>query len=131
MSQWTVEEKYLATHPDGSKKWERLEKYADANIDMGSDFATPAADMLYFDQGGIHMITTGVDTANGAAVLQGSLDGVNWSDLPLTIQGVSVGSDVLLWDVSDLGVRFVRVSYTANTVTTGTANFRYLFKSRK
>lgn len=131
MSQWTVEEKYLALHPDGSNKWERLEKFADANVNMSSDFQTPAADMLYFDQGGVHMITSGVDKSNGAAVLQGSLDGVNWSDLPLTIQGISVGSDVLLWDVSDLGVRFVRVSYTANTVAAGTANFRYLFKSRK
>jgi hypothetical protein len=131
MSQWTVEEKDLALHPDSSYKWERLEKFPDANVPMGANFATPAADMLYFDQGGIHMITTGVDKNNGAAVLQGSLDGVNWSDLPLTLKGISVGSDVLLWDVSDLGVRFVRVSYTANTVTAGTANFRYLFKSRK
>jgi hypothetical protein len=131
---WSVEEKQCIEDPADSSQtlWERLGKGTLKQFDMSADFETAAFDMLYFDQGGVQGYWAGVDKRVATMVIQGSLDGQNWRDLPLT--ALSVDTDPggnALWDLSDIGVRYCRVRYTAGSTATGTINFRYVFKSRR
>lgn len=60
---------------------------------------------------------------NGSAIVQASLDGINWSDLTGTQQSISAAGP-LLWVLSDIGgIRMLRLSVT---ISAGMADFKIM-----
>jgi hypothetical protein len=78
----------------------------------------------------ITVTTTG--TATGSAKLQGSIDGSTWIDFPNSgsTANISVsGAGSHMWNVPNVSVRYMRVSYT-NATNSGNLTVRAFAKGR-
>lgn len=129
---WSVEEYKTILHPCDGRVWDRVgSSLPDADHPLSADFSTAAVDALYFDMGAVSVLWSGADATDGVFNVAASIDGTNFCDLPVTNITVDTASGCQLWHLVDIGYRFFRVEFTANTNTTGTANFRYLSKSRR
>jgi hypothetical protein len=79
----------------------------------------------------IAFVLTSTGTATGSAKLQGSIDGTTWVDLPNsgTSAVISVsGANSYMWQIVNLAVRLIRVSYT-NATNSGTLTVKVFGKA--
>lgn len=120
---YTVQENRLAANG-----WGGLGE-ASADISMSSDFTTSALDVLYFDMGALQINWSGADATDGVVIIQGSIDGVNWCDIP-TGRTIDMAAGSQLFNVTSYGFRWVRLKFSANTNTTGTFNALSVLKVR-
>ena len=126
---WSVEE-YEIGQVGGALQWVRVGKGGYA-IPLSADFNTPAIDALYFELFAIQIVWTGADATDGEFEIEASLDGANWATYCKSVRVVDAPADNQPWDFDLSGMRFLRVSFTANANTAGTAQIRYLLKTQR
>jgi hypothetical protein len=103
------------------------------NHTMAANFTSFEHDLTYFDMGSVQIIWAGADSASGTFTPQASLDQVNWCDLATgtTVKKISVGSGCCMYIFSNIEFSWFRMSFTANSNTTGTVTIKTLMKRRR
>lgn len=96
---------------------------AQAEFSLAADFESAPIDVSGFSQGNIHIIWTGAVGTDGAAKIQASADGQNWNDYgsDRTVLTIDEAENIQLFLITVFGGRFIRLKYTANTMSAGTA----------
>ena len=105
---------------------------ASISLDLTSNFTTTALNTSTFKPGGsVQFLWTGLDAFNARAILQSSDDGTNWNDLGGQQAGVILidSPDSQIWEMVNIPSKFIRLDYTANSVTIGSGTLLTLFRS--
>lgn len=103
----------------------------DAQAISSTNTVTSSAIQLdYLSFVALQITTTG--TATGSAKIQASIDGTTWMDAPNsgnTANKTVSGAASQYWDVANVSVRYMRVSYT-NATNSGTLTVKAYAKGR-
>ena len=95
----------------------------EAEFSMGADFATAPFQVTEFNTLTVELKWSGVDALDSTAIIQLSLNGNDWNNIKsddnlLTLDTVA---DVQIWEILEITGRYYRLAYTANSVTSGSA----------
>lgn len=100
------------------------------DLDLTSNF-TVTLNVPTFNSGGsIQLFWDDLDAFNARAILQSSDDGVNWNDLGGQKGGIILmdSPDSQRWEIVNILSKFIKLDYTANSVTTGLGTLLTLFR---
>lgn len=93
---------------------------------MGSDFTSSSIDAINYSRGVFRATWTGADQEDATFVIEVSSDNTNWSQVGES--GTAIGADsaeTQHWQVLEFPARYMRMAYTANSVTTGTFDLTF------
>jgi hypothetical protein len=92
------------------------------DISMSSDFETEAMEIYGFDCGGFQIKVTASDAADGVIMPQFSVDGECWCDYLESddAKKTSIGDFCCMFEFPNFCFRYVRLKFTANSVSMGT-----------
>ena len=95
-------------------------------VSMSSDFLSSNIDVTGLKSGSLEARWSGADQDDGTFVVECSNDGTNFSQYGES--GTSLGGDLTdtqIWNILEFTTRFIRLRYTANSVTTGTFSVHF------
>lgn len=100
-------------------------------IEPSTDSSTTIIDVKGSRNGAFHLYWSSLDAFNATAIMQGS--NVNnasdeyWNDLGGSTGGATLerSPDSQIWEFKEFTTRFIRLSYQANNVTTGTITWQF------
>ena len=96
---------------------------------LGTDFDGLSTDISQHVLGSVQIVWSGATgTIDGDMEVQLSNDDTNWSvtGSPFTI---TTGSGTHIFELTELTAKFIRISFTKNTMTDGTVDARLIAKS--
>jgi hypothetical protein len=102
------------------------------SFDMGSDYFSEWIPVHGLRHGSFQVSWSGLDATDSTMFLQGTDDQVGFGQFGDDFGGITITSlisDSQIWEFTVFTTKYIRLAYTANSVTTGTAN--YLFEGRK
>lgn len=106
----------------------RTEYFAQDNIDLSTSLKSDVFNVEKHMIGSVHFVWSGVDATDGAINIEGSNDKLNWQPLYDSNQIMSAASGNYIFEFYAFATRYIRLSYTANSNTTGTAYIRVVLK---
>lgn len=100
------------------------------NQSMGADFFSSSMDVTGFSTLCIQAVWTGANRTTAKVVPQASINNTTWCNLVPLASSKVVGSpaDCLMYDFASVSPPYVRISFVANTNTTGTITVTFFAK---
>jgi len=105
-----------------------------ALLDLSADVADAPWEIAQFSVSNIAVTWSGITAFDSTLEIQGSLlkstDDSNWNIIEQSDTIIDDATNLQIWEIIDITCRYIRVSYTANTNTTGTLTILYLGVSK-
>ena len=100
---------------------------------MTADFGTNALPVHNYDMGSIQAVWTGATTSTAKVIPEASIDGQNWCAIfpDVAIKRVTAGDACLMYELTSLGYRFLRVRFDKGTNAGGTITLHFFVKRRR
>ena len=94
---------------------------------ISSSFSSESIDTRYLTQGSLQFTWSNFDAFNARVILQGSNDAINWVDFGGAAGGITItrSDSSQLWEFTIFTTRYIRLDFTANNVSTGTATLLF------
>jgi len=98
-----------------------------ATVDLGGDSTSAPFDCSPFTQVYVQVTWTGADATDGEFKCQLSVEGTSWADAggERTRMPIDEPANTRSFFLKQVATRFLRVKYSANTNTTGTAEVKF------
>ncbi len=95
--------------------------------DLGEVNNTAPVQVTEFPTFSISFSWTGLNASDAQAEVQGSVDGINWNKIKSddNVLILDTTEDTQIWEILEVTTRYVRLSYTPNSNTTGSGTVEF------
>lgn len=92
-----------------------LPPYVFQSTSLGASFTSEAVTLSTFDRAFLQIVCTGTPT--GTLTIQGSADGVTWTDLPLALTALSGSAQNYFLEMATTALPKLRIKYVRSSGT--------------
>lgn|SRR3990167_95818 len=98
-----------------------------ASYSLTSDFQSASIETRYLSWGSLQFNWVDIDAFNARVILQGSNDNTSWNDFGGEGGGIItlLDTDTQIWEFTKFTTRYIRLDFTANNVTSGSASLYF------